>query len=150
MGPNGNWSRWNDNWGDPNAWALRWGFDGYDPQRGWLRGNRWYSNPNQWSEWGGWFSFYVAKDDQNTNYDNQWGQSPFARYPYHQLGFSYSNYAFDPYLQDYFGRYGDNCMRLASQDLFRGDIVRISFVACQTMKGDYREVPNTRQLEDGY
>ncbi|MEK7661018.1 MAG: hypothetical protein AAB680_03145, partial [Pseudomonadota bacterium] len=125
------------------------GFDAYDPYRGWLRGNRWYANPSQWSEWGGWFSFFVYREDSDYSSANQWGQSPYLRYPNNQLGFSYSNYSFDPYFQRYFGQYGDNCMRLVSQDQFRGDRVSISFVACQTMKGTWREVPNTRQMEYG-
>lgn len=67
------WSRWDNSWGDPNRYARQWGFDRYDHNRGWQRGNTWYSSPNQWSNWGGWsWSFSVGDGGfNNGNYYQQ-------------------------------------------------------------------------------
>jgi hypothetical protein len=67
------WSHWDNRWGDPHRYARQWGFDRYDYNRGWQRGNTWYSSPNQWSDWGGWnWSFSVGNGSfNNGNYYQQ-------------------------------------------------------------------------------
>lgn len=64
------WSRWDNSWGDPHRYARQWGFDRYDYNRGWQRGNTWYSSPSAWSDWGGWnWSFSVSNGGFN-NYNS--------------------------------------------------------------------------------
>lgn len=119
-GPNGNWTRWNYSWGDPNIYARRWGFDGYDARRGWRRGNTWYAYPSLWSNWGGWYSFFLSSGSWAFSYND--GYSPY-------------------------GRYGDDCMRVQSRDWYRGGRAVVSYVVCENGWGDWREVPGTRQFE---
>ena len=119
-GPYGNWTRWNYSWGDPNTYARRWGFDGYDARRGWRRGSTWYAYPSLWSNWGGWYSFFLSGGNWAFSYND--GYSPY-------------------------GGYGDDCMRVQARDWYRGGRAVVSYVVCENGWGDWREVPGTRQFE---
>jgi hypothetical protein len=122
MGPYGNWSRWDNRWGNANDYARRWGFDAYDPYQGWRRGNRWYSHPSQWSDWGGWYSFFFGSS-------GLWG-------------FSY-NSGYDPYLNNY----GSSCQRVETIDWIRSERAVVSFVACRNRWGNWEEIRGTREFE---
>jgi hypothetical protein len=119
-GPYGNWYDWSPAWGDPSLYARRWGFDEYRPGRGWRRGNVWYSHPRHWSDWGGWYSFYISNGI---------------------FGFSYSN-NYDPS----YSRYGNQCIRLETSEGTYGRREIYSFIACQNRWGQYEEIHGTREF----
>ncbi len=122
-GPHGQWNNWNYSWGDPYYYARRWGFDEWNPNKGWRRGNYWYSHPSQWSDWGGWFSFYLTSGGL--------------------LGFSYDS-GYDPY----YSNYGNECLRLYDQDWYYGRRAVYSFIACRDFWGRFNEIRGTRRFED--
>ena len=122
MGPYGNWQRWDNRWGNANDYARRWGFDGYDPYNGWRRGNRWYSHPSQWSDWGGWYSFFFGSS-------GLWG-------------YSY-NSGYDPYLNNY----GNSCQRVETIEWIRSNRAVVSFVACRNRWGNWEEISGTREFQ---
>ncbi len=121
-GPYGNWNSWNNSWGDPYYYARRWGFDEYHPSKGWRRGKYWYSNPSQWSDWGGWFSFFLSS--------GIWG-------------FSYDS-GYDPY----YSNYGNECLRLFDEDWYYGRRAVFSFIGCRDYWGRFIEVRGTRRFEN--
>jgi hypothetical protein len=119
-GPSGRqWSRWDNSWGDPNRYARQWGFDRYDYNRGWQRGNTWYSTPNQWSDWGGWsWSFSVGNGGYGNNYGNN-------------------------------GYYQQNaqCTTYRTQDWVQGRRAIVNYVGCADRWGQVFEQPGTRRIE---
>lgn len=121
-GPHGRWDRWDNRWGNARDYARRWGFDDYDPYRGWRRGNQWYARPYDWSDWGGWYGFFFGSN-------GLWG-------------FSY-NYGYDPY----YNRYGNACQRVETEDWITGRRAVVSFVACRNSWGSWEEVYGTREIE---
>lgn len=122
MGPHGNWQQWDNRWGNANDYARRWGFDSYDQRYGWRRDNLWYSHPSQWSDWGGWYSFFFGSS-------GNWG-------------YSY-NSGYDPYLNSY----GNSCQRIETIDWIRSNRAVVSFVACRNRYGNWEEIRGTREFE---
>jgi hypothetical protein len=113
------WSRWDNSWGDPNRYARQWGFDRYDHNRGWQRGNTWYSTPNQWSDWGGWnWSFSVGNGGYNNGYNN---------------GGYYQQNA--------------NCSIYRTQDWVNGRRAIVTYTGCADRWGRVYEQPGTRRIE---
>jgi hypothetical protein len=113
------WSRWDNSWGDPHRYARQWGFDRYDHNRGWQRGNTWYSSPSQWSDWGGWsWSFSVG----NSGYNN---------------GYNQGNY----YQQN------ANCSTYRTHDWVNGQRATVTYVGCADRWGQVFEQPGTRRVE---
>lgn len=122
-GPHGKWNNWNNSWGDPYYYARRWGFDEWHPHKGWRRGKYWYSHPSQWSDWGGWFSFFLSSG-------GIWG-------------FSYDS-GYDPY----YSNYGNECLRLYDQDWYYGRRAVYSFIGCRDNWGRFIEIHGTRRFEN--
>jgi hypothetical protein len=113
------WSRWDNSWGDPHRYARQWGFDRYDHNRGWQRGNTWYTSPSQWSDWGGWsWSFSVG----NSGYNN---------------GYNQGNY----YQQN------ANCSTYRTHDWVNGQRATVTYVGCADRWGQVFEQPGTRRVE---
>jgi hypothetical protein len=113
------WSHWDNRWGDPHRYARQWGFDRYDYNRGWQRGNTWYSSPNQWSDWGGWsWSFSVGNGGYNNGYNN---------------GGYYQQPA--------------NCAVYRTQDWINGRRAIITYTGCADRWGQVFEQPGTRRVE---
>lgn len=122
-GPHGQWSNWNSGWGNPYDYARRWGFDDYNPNKGWRKGNYWYRHPSQWSDWAGWYSFFIGTS-------GTWG-------------YSYNQNYYDPY----YSNYGSNCMQLQTSQWEYGRQAVYSFIACLNNWGQYEEVRGTREFE---
>lgn len=123
-GPSANhWSRWDNNWGDPNRYARQWGFDRYDHNRGWQRGNTWYASPSLWNDWGGW------------NWSFSWsGSNNFANNGYGQ----HSGY----------NQYGHTqCQTYRTEDWVNGRRASVTYLGCVDPYGRIVEQPNTRQFE---
>jgi hypothetical protein len=119
-GPSGQpWSRWNNNWGDPQRFARQWGFDRFDYNRGWLRGGRWYANPSLWSDWGGW----------------NWSFSVSSGYP-----------AYYPPNAPYYQQPA-NCAQYRTQDWIEGRRAIVSYIGCADRWGQVFEQPGTRRIE---
>ena len=123
-GPSGRqWSHWDNSWGDPNRYARQWGFDRYDYNRGWQRGNNWYSTPSQWSDWGGWsWSFSVGNGGYGNNYNNGYGNN---------------------------GYYQQNaqCSTYRTQDWVNGRRAIVTYQGCADRWGQVYEQPGTRRVE---
>jgi hypothetical protein len=119
-GPSGqHWSSWNNSWGDPHRYARQWGFDRYDHNRGWQRGNTWYASPNQWSDWGGWnWSFSVGNGGFHNGYN------------YNDNGFGNAN-----------------CGNYRTQDWINGRQAIVTYVGCADRYGRIFEQPGTRRVE---
>lgn len=112
------WSRWDNSWGDPNRYARQWGFDRYDDNRGWQRGNTWYASPSQWSDWGGWsWSFSVGNG-------------------------GYSQYGNNGYYQQ-----NAQCTTYRTQDWVQGRRAIVTYVGCADRWGQVFEQPGTRRVE---
>ena len=123
-GPSGRqWSNWDNSWGDANRYARQWGFDRYDYNRGWQRGNTWYAYPSQWSDWGGWsWSFSVSNDGYNNGgYDNGYNSG------YHQQN--------------------ANCSVYRTQDWVNGRRAIVTYQGCADRWGQVYEQPGTRRVE---
>jgi hypothetical protein len=114
------WSRWDNNWGDPHRYARQWGFDRYDYNRGWQRGNTWYATPSQWSDWGGWNWSFSVSNGGYSNYNNYNGNN------------SYSN---------------NNCAIYRTEDWINGRRAIVSYTGCSDQYGRVYEQPNTRRIE---
>ena len=126
-GPSGHqWSRWDNKWGDANRYARQWGFDRYDHNRGWQRGNTWYASPNQWSDWGGWnWSFSVGSGStSHSNFGNNWGHNSSG---YHQQN--------------------ANCTTYRTQDWVNGRRAIVTYQGCADRWGQVFEQPGTRRVE---
>jgi hypothetical protein len=123
-GPSGRqWSHWDNSWGDPHRYARQWGFDRYDDNRGWQRGNTWYSTPSQWSDWGGWsWSFSVGNGGYNSYGNNGYGNN---------------------------GYYQQNaqCTTYRTQDWVQGRRAIVTYVGCADRWGQVFEQPGTRRVE---
>jgi hypothetical protein len=114
------WSRWDNSWGDPHRYARQWGFDRYDFNRGWQRGNTWYASPSAWSDWGGWnWSFSVS----NGGFDNYNGYNGYN---------SHSN---------------NNCAIYRTEDWINGRRAIVSYTGCSDRFGRVFEQPNSRRIE---
>lgn len=122
-GPNGKWTSWNSNWGNPYNYARRWGFDDYHPYKGWRKGNYWYKNPSHWSDWGGWYSVFIAST---------------GTYNY--------NYNLNTYDPNY-NNFGSDCMRVETNQWEYGKQAVYSFLACRNSRNQYEEVRGTREFE---
>jgi hypothetical protein len=118
------WSRWDNSWGDPHRYARQWGFDRYDYNRGWQRGNTWYASPNQWSDWGGWsWSFSVGNGGHgNGGYGNNYGGNTY----YQQNA---------------------NCSIYRTQDWVNGRRAIVVYQGCADRWGQVFEQPGTRRVE---
>jgi hypothetical protein len=113
------WSRWDNSWGDPHRYARQWGFDNYDYNRGWQRGNTWYASPNLWSDWGGWnWSFSVGSGGYGNNGYNGYNQ--------------YSN---------------NQCTTYRTEDWINGRRAIVTYVGCADRYGRVIEQPNSRRIE---
>lgn len=123
-GPSGRqWAQWDNSWGDPNRYARQWGFDRYDYNRGWQRGNTWYSNPSQWNDWGGWsWSFSVGNGSYNNGYGNNYGGNTY----YQQNA---------------------NCSIYRTQDWVNGRRAIVVYQGCADRWGQVFEQPGTRRVE---
>ena len=125
-GPSGHqWSRWDNNWGDANRYARQWGFDRYDHNRGWQRGNTWYTSPNQWSDWGGWsWSFSGGSNHAGNGWNgNNWNNN--------------TNY----YQQN------AQCTTYRTQDWVNGRRAIVTYQGCADRWGQVFEQPGTRRVE---
>jgi hypothetical protein len=112
------WSRWDNSWGDPHRFARQWGFDRYDQNRGWQRGNTWYANPSQWNDWGGWsWSFSVGNGGHG-----------------------------DTYQSNYNGG-NSNCSIYRTQDWINGHRAIVTYQGCADRWGRVFEQPGTRRVE---
>jgi hypothetical protein len=117
------WSHWDNSWGDPNRYARQWGFDRYDHNRGWQRGNTWYANPSQWSDWGGWsWSFSVGSGGYGNGYGNNYGNNNY----YQQNA---------------------NCSIYRTQDWVNGRRAIVVYQGCADRWGQVFEQPGTRRVE---
>jgi hypothetical protein len=121
------WSRWDNSWGDPNRYARQWGFDRYDYNRGWQRGNTWYSSPSQWGQWGGWSWSFQAN---NGDYDRYNGYNGYNN--------GYNGYS----------QYSNNqCQTYRTEDWINGRRAIITYTGCADRYGRIFEQPNTRRIE---
>jgi hypothetical protein len=119
------WSRWDNSWGDPHRYARQWGFDRYDYNRGWQRGNTWYASPSQWGDWGGWnWSFSVG----NGGYNSYNGYNGNTNNGYNH----YSN---------------NNCAIYRTEDWINGRRAIVSYTGCADRYGRVYEQPNSRRIE---
>lgn len=126
-GPHGQWRDWNPSWGDARSYARRWGFDDYQPGRGWRRDQHWYSHPSHWNGWGGWnWSFEVRGGDFDDRFDRRW------RHGYRDYGYR------APVVQ---------CYRERSQDWVRGRRALVSYVLCSDGRGRTYEQAGSRRIE---
>jgi hypothetical protein len=123
-GPSGRyWTRWDRGWGDPHRYARQWGFDRFDHNRGWQRGNTWYASPSQWSDWGGWnWSFSVSNGGFNnyTGYNNHYGHNGFGN---------------------------PNCGNYRTEDWINGRRAIVTYVGCTDRFGRVFEQQGTRRIE---
>jgi hypothetical protein len=117
------WSRWDNSWGDPHRYARQWGFDRYDYNRGWQRGNTWYASPSQWNDWGGWNWSFSVGNGGFTNYNNHNGYNGYN---------SYSN---------------NNCAIYRTEDWINGRRAIVSYTGCADRFGRVFEQPNSRRIE---
>jgi hypothetical protein len=120
------WSRWDNSWGDPNRYARQWGFDRYDYNRGWQRGNTWYSSPSQWGDWGGWSWAFQASNGGYNGYNNGYNN-----------GYSggYNNYS------------NNQCAIYRTEDWINGRRAIVTYTGCADRYGRVYEQPNTRRIE---
>jgi hypothetical protein len=117
------WSHWDNSWGDPHRYARQWGFDRYDYNRGWQRGNTWYATPSHWNDWGGWnWSFSVGSGGYN-GYNGYNGHSGYN---------GYSN---------------NQCAIYRTEDWINGRRAIVTYTGCADRFGRVYEQPNTRRIE---
>jgi hypothetical protein len=119
------WSHWDRSWGDPHRYARQWGFDRYDHNRGWQRGNTWYSSPSQWGDWGGWSWSFQANNGGHNGYNgyNQYGHNGYNQY---------SN---------------NRCNIYRTEDWINGRRAVVTYTGCADRYGRVYEQPNTRRIE---